>query len=155
MIPSESFKLVTPSLAVNMYVVDYPLVDETIVTPTAADALLLGEWLTITKTQAKAEREDAAGGRLSHPFFSPKGAYDIQFRKIVPLIQHGTFVADTWVFNRAGGQVLGSEMTAKLIAFEGANRSILTLRAGAELRRAIVLRVPASSTAPLRIFGNY
>lgn len=157
-IPSESFRLVNPSLAVNMYVTDWSVDDESILVPTATNALLLGEWLTITRTAGQARREDAhpLGGHLSHPFFSPRGAYDVQTRKIVPLIQHGTFVADTWVFDRTNVTTLGQELTAKLVAFEGANRSILTsLTPGTHLRRAIVLRLPGSATEPLRIFGNY
>lgn len=156
-IPKESFKLVSPSFAANMYVVDYPLLaaEEGILVPTAADALLLGEWLTPTRTEGYARREDGAGGHLSFPFFSPRGAYDIQVRKIIPLIQHGTFVADTWVFDRATVLTLGQEVTAKLVAFEGANRSILASIVGAELRRGIVLKVAATSTSPIRILGNY
>ena len=155
-IPSESFKLVTPSMAVNLYLVDYALQDESIVNPNATNALLLGEWLSNVLYQDKAARDDAGGGHLSFPFFSPKGAYDVQAQKIVPLIVHGSFVADTWVFDRATVTAMGQELISKLIAFEGANRSILTLTGGGgAITRAIVLRTASSSTAPIRILGNY
>jgi hypothetical protein len=156
-LPNESFKIVTPT-HVLMHIKDWPLVDPTLTDPTNANALVMGEWLTpfINGQGKKLERDAAggAGGHLSWVCYAQKGAYDIQFQKIVPVLMHGGFMADTWLFNRATGLAVGDELGSFLVAIDGINRSVLDA-VGAGKKVAVVLQLPGSATSPLRVLRQY
>lgn len=155
-LPNESFKIVTPT-HVLLHLKDWPLVDPTLTDPTNVNALVLGEWLTVMGAAGlgmKAERANAVA-YPSWVCYAQKGAYDIQFQKIVPLIMHGSFMADTWVFNRAGGIALGDKLTPKTVAIDGINRAALDIAGGGNYVVGYALRLPAGTTSPLRFLGNY
>lgn len=155
-LPTESFKLITPS-HVLLHFRDWELALPNLVDPAVADSLVYGEYLTPFVSAGKLARETAGGGALGWVFYDQKGAYDLQFHqgRKVPVIQHGSFMADTWLFDRTGITVLGHTLTAKLITIDAVDRSILTDAAGAEKILGYIVKLPGSATAPLRYLGDW
>ena len=157
-LPKEPFKLITPT-HVLLHIRGWELYDKTLVDPEVTNALVTGEYLSPFINAGKLTRLGAGGSDYpSFVFYGEKGASDAQFfgGMRVPIIQHGSFMADTWLFNRgAGVATLGKPLTAKLVAIDAINRSVLTESAGTEKVLGYIVTLPASATAPLRYLGNW
>lgn len=156
-LPKELFKLVFPDIA-GLPRIPYPLHDDTILVPTAANALYQGEFLSPFINQGKMTRNPAGPNNpKAYPVFDVRGDYYVQFTKLVSMIMGGHWQALTWVYDATPGTInaLGQKLAADLQAFDGANRSVLTAAAGTDETCAIVLELPGSTGAPLKILSEY
>ncbi len=156
-LPKELFRVFFPDIA-TLPRKDYPVNDEAILKPGAANILYQGEFLSPYINQGKMTRNPAGPNNpMAFPVFQLRGDYNVQYSKLVTFLMGGRWHAQTWVYDNTPGVInaLGQGLAADLQAFDGANRSVLTAAAGTDAICAYVLELPGSTGNALRILSAY
>lgn len=120
--------LVTEVLPVNRR--DFPLVDPTILNPTAANPLIDGEWLEMDTSSYALKRGTGEAASAAWPVFSLRGQYDTQAIGKSTVLFAGMYEADTAVINLTS-VVVGSFLVVADVTVGGLTKRGLKLAAGA------------------------
>lgn len=137
-----------------LWIRDYPADSTTVdyLTPTNANAIVLGEWFELTAATHGKKVARASGSLPSYCFYAEKGRTDIQTTGRIPLLVLGGYIADTKIMS-ATGLAEGDLLKVDTVAFSGVNRSALVAHAGAADSDFVVghvIRLPAYNNNYLR-----
>lgn len=110
---------------------DFPMADTTLLNPLNSNPLVDGEWLELNSSYQLARGVAASEAAVpSFPVHTERGRYDTQAIGKTNVLYMGMFEADTTVCDITGA-ALGSPLTVQDVAFLGATKRGLKLKAGA------------------------
>jgi hypothetical protein len=130
---------------------DFGLVDPTLLNPNNPACIYDGEYLTYGANRLLTR---AADGQLAWVCFMEKGRYDVQAIRKTTVLYHGTYEADTRIYDSAGLALLAplAVKTGIVLPGETQARSGLGVATGApgEVVLGYVTGMPAGTGLPLR-----
>lgn len=98
--PAPNFELVSELQTVNRR--DFPLADESILKPLAANPLVDGEWLEMDANYKLARGAGAGDKALVYPVHTERGRYDTQAIGKVNVLFFGGYEAETSICDLTG-----------------------------------------------------
>jgi hypothetical protein len=157
----------TVSNLMHLQTRDFPLVDPDLANPFNANALVDGEWMTLTSANKMQRAVDVVGGSPgdaatlpSWPLWAERGRTDVQARgeRASTLLYLGQWEFDTRIFN-ATSMVLLGRVSVAVIALGGKQYSGLVANGtvaspGSGITVGIITRLPATNGGKLRIRGG-
>jgi hypothetical protein len=137
---------------------DVTLLDESILDPNEADALLQGEWVSMDPgNSGKAVRHATTTARGAMQVFTPKGDFSAQSIGKVAVLQLHEYEAETTIFedNLPGGAV-GEPLTVGTITLDGvgAVHTGLKVAAGGDIVYGVITKLPADNNGKLRFMKS-
>ena len=148
---SLDFNLVSEFTSIHRR--SFELNDATLLDPSGADPLVLGEWLELLPTGGGKMIRGASGaaGSLvpSFPVFSERGRYETQALGKVPMLYMGAFEADTKIFDATGIVTVGQPLMVADTGV-GAQRGLKLHTGAGVLVVGYVTRLPTNNNGFLR-----
>jgi len=139
--PAPLFELVSELQTLHRR--DFPVADETILSPLTVRPLVEGEWLELNSSYQLARGGDNNAGTADEatqfnvfPVHTERGRYDVQAVKKVNVLMFGMYEAETQIVNTTS-LVVGSALTVQDITVGGIVRRGLALT-GATASRIFV-----------------
>jgi len=130
----------------------FELADPTILNPTNANPLIMGEYLQLDAAYKMERGGEAAGATVpSFAYFAEQGRYEVQAIQKGPILYGGWYEADTKVFDGTGIVSAGQMISAGDVTFGSLTRRGLLLNPGGTvLTVGYVTRLPAANNGFLR-----
>lgn len=139
-----TFRLKSPYQLVQRR--DFTLADTTLLNPTNANPLEMGEFLMLDSA-FKVIRAD--GSTICYALFTEKGRSDTQAIGKVPVLKIGGYDAETLIYNASSAPALGAELEVATVTYETLSKSGLQTKSAGKVV-GYVLRTAASNGGYLR-----